>query len=465
MKTKFIILTLLLGLAVGLIKAQTLKVKSVSPDSSKKTLSDIKKVDNDTTELIKKLKALIKDEKGRHKIGTFKIERYAVVFPPSFPIKYQKEMADIRHSIDTLVQGKSFKKGKREYEFEFENPIMSSGTKKGGGFQSSSARLKIAEIDSVKIDIKEGLIELLKIYSKDEETFYNTAAPIPILTMEKRFEDKLYNPKDGCFILLKDVLSFDADTRFNYFPDDTVFIMQKDPNKAAEIFPLSASNDFSSFVNIQAYSDLLGVLGDKANGLVQIEANTKFYLHRGNVRNKFMYAFYAFEPFFHFSKIDSKFDTISLSSPREINRMEVFRRHTFAVGTDLNVFRFDWRPANSFELKAGYQYSVSNLVFNAKKVDAILHTPYAEAVIKSKRMKNFGTDLRVRFLLQKLNPIEGVDNLSWDHLWAFKASVYYFSGNKNKDKVFLRFLNYVDLGNRKQDFSQLQLGFSKALSF
>lgn len=460
MKTKFIFLTLLLGLAVELTGAQIPKVKSVTPNTVKKKEPEVKQVDNDTTELIKKLKALMKDEKGRHKIGTFKIERYVVVFPSCFPIKHQKEMADIRHIVDSLVKRDSFKNETREYDFEFQTPLQCYNAQKG-----NKIRLKIAEVDSVKVDIKEGTIELLKIYTNDGEIFYNTQAPVPIITMEKCFSDKLRNPKDGCFVLLKDVLSFDADTRFNYFPDDTVFTMRRDSRKSIETFPLSASNDFSSFVNIQAYSDLLGVLGDKANGLVQIEANTKFYLHRGNVFNKFMYLLYAFEPFFHFSKIDSKFDTIALSSPGEINRMEVFRRYTFSVGTDLNFFRFDWRPANSFELKAGYQYSTSNLVFNGKKIDAILHTPYAEAAIKSKRMKNFGTDIRVRFLVQKLNPIDGIDTSSWDHLWAFKASVYYFSGSKNKDKVFLRFLNYVDPGNRKQDFSQLQLGFSKAISF
>src|SRR5690606_35335487 len=128
--------------------------------------------------------------------------------------------------------------------------------------------------------------------------------------------------------------------------------------------------------NLQVYSDLLGVFGDEPNGLIQFEANTKVYLHRVNYKNTYAFMpFDAIEPFFHFNRIESKFDTIALSSAQEINRLELFRRYTYAVGLDVNLFRGDWRPSNSFELKAGYMYSSSNLVIDDEKLNAALHTP------------------------------------------------------------------------------------------
>ena len=127
--------------------------------------------------------------------------------------------------------------------------------------------------------------------------------------------------------------------------------------------------------------------------------------------------------------------------------------------------RADFRPNNSFEIKLGYFYSSSNLNIGDNKTSIALHNPYAELVLKSRKLNNFSLDLRARFMFQKMNPNEYIDNDEWNQLVSFRAGICYFPNKKKADKIFLRFINYLNLSNRKEDFSLLQLGFSKAISF
>lgn len=330
-------------------------------------------------------------------------------------------------------------------------------------------KLDIGYIDSVAVAINEGVIEHIRVYTKGGNTFSNTKSPIPLITIEKRFNDKLYNSRDNSFIFLKDAVYFEANRRFNYFPENQELklknIFNADSTITTDSKKLVAENGINSLVNLQVYSDMLAVFGNEANGLIQFEANSKFYLHRGTYRNKYIYKpFDAIEPFFHFSRIDSKFDTISLATGQQVNRMELFRRYTYAVGLDVNLLRADFRPHNSFEWKLGYMYSSSNLNVDGNELSAALHTPYTELALKSKKLNNFTLDLRARYLLQKMNPNEYIDNDEWNQLFSFRAGISYFPNKKKSDKIFLRFVNYLNLSDRKEDFSLLQLGFSKTIS-
>lgn len=130
-----------------------------------------------------------------------------------------------------------------------------------------------------------------------------------------------------------------------------------------------------------------------------------------------------------------------------------------------NLFRSDFRPHNTFEIKIGYMYSSSNLNIQGEKISATLHTPYGELALKSKKLNNFALDLRARFLFQKMNRNDYIENDEWNNLWSFRAGISYFTNKKKSDKIFLRFVNYLNLSDRTEDFSLLQLGFSKTISF
>ncbi|REC51605.1 hypothetical protein DRF62_17005 [Chryseobacterium piscium] len=476
MRTKILLLFLLgwVGMAFG--QNQSLKdaqldrlSKNVISDSTQQTANQ---------KLISEIKKIISEENSdTTEIGFFHIRNYAIIFKNRFPIDQINDFSIIREDIDNQIKNKSLY---TKVTVTAGKDLVSIGEKRINGKKTNDTivfarkgdefKLDIGYIDSVAVAINEGVIEHLRVFTKGGNTFSNTDSPIPLITIEKRFNDKLYNPRDNSFIFLKDAIYFEANRRFNYFPEDDELKVKNTFNSDGTITlgskKLIANNSLNSLVNLQVYSDLLAVFGNEANGLMQFEANSKFYLHRGTYRNKYVFMpFDAIEPFFHFSRIDSKFDTIAISSAQEVNRLEIFRRYTYAVGVDANIMRADFRPNNSFEIKLGYFYSSSNLNIGDNKTSIALHNPYAELVLKSRKLNNFSLDLRARFMFQKMNPNAYIDNDEWNQLVSFRAGICYFPNKNKADKIFLRFINYLNLSNRKEDFSLLQLGFSKAISF
>ncbi|MGO4708933.1 hypothetical protein AB4Y90_07375 [Chryseobacterium sp. 2TAF14] len=476
MKTK-ILLLFMLG-CVGMAFGQNQVLKNARIDTLSTNVISDSTQQTEKQKLISEIKNRIsKENSDSTEIGFFHIRNYAIIFKNRFPVDQIDDFSTIREDIDNQIKNKNLY---TKVDVKANKDLISVYEKRINGKKSNDTivfarkgeglKLDIGYIDSVAVAINEGVIEHLRVFTKDGNTFSNTDSPIPLITIEKRFNDKLYNPRDNSFIFLKDAIYFEANRRFNYFPEDDELKVKNTFNSDGTITlgskKLVANNSLNSLVNLQVYSDLLAVFGNEANGLMQLEANSKFYLHRGTYRNKYVFMpFDAIEPFFHFSRIDSKFDTIVVSSAQEVNRLELFRRYTYAVGVDANIMRADFRPNNTFEIKLGYFYSSSKLNIGDNKTSIALHNPYAELVLKSRKLNNFSLDLRARFMFQKMNPNAYIDNDEWNQLVSFRAGICYFPNKKKADKIFLRFINYLNLSNRKEDFSLLQLGFSKAISF
>lgn len=476
MRTKILLLFLLgwVGIAFG----QNQALKNARIDTLSTNVISDSTQQTEKQKLISEIKNRIsKENSDSTEIGFFHIRNYAIIFKNRFPVDQIDDFSTIREDIDNQIKNKNLY---TKVDVKANKDLISVYEKRINGKKSNDTivfarkgeglKLDIGYIDSVAVAINEGVIEHLRVFTKGGNTFSNTDSPIPLITIEKRFNDKLYNPRDNSFIFLKDAIYFEANRRFNYFPEDDELKVKNTFNSDGTITlgskKLLANNSLNSLVNLQVYSDLLALFGNEANGLMQFEANSKFYLHRGTYRNKYIFMpFDAIEPFFHFSRIDSKFDTIAVSSAQEVNRLELFRRYTYAVGVDANIMRADFRPNNSFEIKLGYFYSSSNLNIGDNKTSIALHNPYAELVLKSRKLNNFSLDLRARFMFQKMNPNEYIDNDEWNQLVSFRAGICYFPNKKKADKIFLRFINYLNLSSRKEDFSLLQLGFSKAISF
>lgn len=317
--------------------------------------------------------------------------------------------------------------------------------------------VKIHIIDSITLTIRNGLIEHLQVFSGDR-SFYNTKAPISLLSLDNRFTDKLYDPATGNYIFLKNALRFYASRRFNFIPDnEEITLTRKKPNQI-----VYADKNLNTLLDIQTYTDLLGLLGDEPNGLFQIEASSKFYLHRSNIRNRFIYFCSEIEPFFHYSKIDSKFETLAVNSD-ELNPTAIFHRRNYTVGLNLNIIQWDFKPANSLVIKTGYQYNSTKIDINDNKTNAITHLPYVEAGLKSNRLKGFGLNINYRYSCVLLNPNPLFDVESKTKLMSFHANLNYRPTEKSGNEIFLRFANYLDINNRKNDFSILQVGMRTSL--
>lgn len=88
--------------------------------------------------------------------------------------------------------------------------------------------------------------------------------------------------------------------------------------------------------------------------------------------------------------------------------------------------------------------------------------------LKSKLINNFGIETFAKYISLNVNENHALPDVMdrCVNIWAFRGGIYYMPPlGKGKDKIFMRFTNSAVFGDRKQDFSQLQVGFTKALDF
>src|SRR5690606_16266052 len=148
---------------------------------------------------------------------------------------------------------------------------------------------------------------------------------------------------------------------------------------------------------------------------------------------RFIYFLPTFQPHFHYNRVDSKFDSIVFEN-NNINPTEIFRRHNFAVGIDVTAFRWDWKPANSLELKGGYLYTSSKVFVEEQRTNAINHLTHVEVCLKSQVIENFGIDLSAKYIWQTLNENVFFDK-SREEMTAFRGGIYYTRSEEHTSEL------------------------------
>lgn len=461
MKTKLLLLILIgwTGILCGQDKVtDDIDVTTVGLGSTPASAPAAKTQKEEITEAVKKILA----EKGSTTIGEMKIRERAIVYSNDFAEELKnntsqnKTKKNVNSKLTKLYLELLYKEKKENKLYSTLEVEVKSSKKK---FKED-----IVKIDSVKFDVKEGMLEFIKVHLSDGTTYSNRKAPVALLYLDSRGNDRLYDADHTKFVLLKNVVVFDTDRRFGYLPDDGKFsLSNKDAASSKKM--LKKDNNLNSIVSFTAYSDLLGLLGDQPNALVNFETKAKFFIHRKNLGNNFAYFLSSIEPYFNYNRLDSKFDSIIVTNNEKVNPIEIFRRHNIAIGGNLSVLRWDWMPSNVGELKFGYMFTSSDLLINGKNTKAINHIKYLDVSLKSMIVDNFGATFNIKYMWQKLNDNENFESIHGKML-PIGGEIFYKSSNKDSgDRVYLRFTNYLILNDRKQDFFQLQVGLTKTLKF
>ena len=329
-----------------------------------------------------------------------------------------------------------------------------------------------SEIESATVVIKDGqLLRKQLLIKTKHDYFWNNNAPISVNRINERGGDTLREknkPYKGNYILLGDVLEYIGD---GYVPDDTTIVLtQANPQR-----PLSATSNLNSLINFALYTDLTGLFGRRANGIINTEVTGKFITNTRNWPHDRDFTPLAFiEGNFVLSKFDSKFKSLDSSSLRlgtggtkdTIDRMQMMQTAWFKGSAKLNLLSHRFFYYENLYINLGARINVVNgdSLFR-KERDIIFFEYYPEVVYSINKLRNFGMDISIRWLQQKVADKEPFANNGWESVFNPQIAFFYYPVASQSSKIYFRF-NYF--ANRKKDannFYQLQFGIKSDLKF
>lgn len=336
-------------------------------------------------------------------------------------------------------------------------------------FSKDGKVIKKIRIDSVRFSIEMGKLsnKMVRIYTS-QETFENTRSPIPVLRIKKRQYDKLWNFNDDSYIKLGDALRY---IPVSWYAPDDVDNLILTPEKKSQ--PLSAASNLNSLVNFSLYTDLAGLLGRRANGLINTDVTSKFITNTGNFSNIDITPFSFVEGSVSLSKFDSKFKSIDSTSIKAgpgkidtVDRMQLMQTAWLKGGVKFNLLSYRFSRSQYLQMNIGTRINIVNAdSFYRKESDIIMFDYYPEFIYTVHRLKNFGMDISLRWIFQKIADKEKFSNKEWEYIFNPQIAFFYYPMSNQSNKIYLRF-NYF--ANRKEDannFYQLQFGIKTALNF
>jgi len=361
------------------------------------------------------------------------------------------------------------------------------------------AEMISAKIEKVHINTIQGVI-LEIIVTTNKGVFRNKGNYIKnkdknglviadLLHFEKSTEKRLYKEmyttnnsteekQEGAYILLKDVIRYKPVSSYT----DAIygeFEITLPSVKGDKIYLIKESTSINTYFNIAAFTDIKGI-GGEPNGIAQFTADAKFMLNTQPFkRTSIVYANYiSFQG--GLSKFDSEFKGTEISNKDIVDRKDLLQRANYKVGVKLNLIKGYLPPVpillyNTFELNVGYNVTGSQIFKTGFKdvaqtvIDTTFRTVtqnqwYTEPTITFSRRKNFSMCLAFPYYLNNIKKNASIQNNHTEHWVVPGISLMYFGKRDVGSKIFFRYNHYINIKDKSQAFSQMQLGYSLNLT-
>ncbi|HMO61021.1 MAG TPA: hypothetical protein PKC39_06490 [Ferruginibacter sp.] len=308
----------------------------------------------------------------------------------------------------------------------------------------------------------------LKIELEDGRIFTNRKAPINFPRFYKRKSDAiLYNDvRDKAYILLGDILDYKHFGRL-VFPGDAEMHLNKDTRR--DTFKIGSS--LNQLLNVSVYTDLLGLIDRKPNGLVQTEISSRITSNTANERNCDIIWNNYVEPYLRLSKFDSKFASLdsnniskNINGADSVSRTYLNQIAYLQAGIKFNVIRFGIGINQEIYINAGADINLVNgdSVANFSK-DINFFNFYPELIYRITRFENFGMETNIRFNFQKLATNAPFENAGINFIFNPAFSMFYFPHKNEDQRLYLRFSYFNNFKESKANFAQFQLGYKMNL--
>lgn len=325
------------------------------------------------------------------------------------------------------------------------------------------------KITKVEITLENGSIAKrgLLVTLENGEKFINWTSPISLARFPARMNDQLF-AKDPLnkkkHITVTDALRYNYFYKFHY-PEDANYALTKD--KKTDTIKVGAS--INQLIEVRVFTDLLGLVGKKANGLIQTEISGNFISNTTSLSNTDI-TFHCFvKPYFRVSKLDSRFanlDTANITripgQKDEVNRVYLNQISYLQAGIKTNIVRFGIGVNQEIFVNTGLDINLVNADSLYQK-DISFINYYPEVEYRINRLNNFGLECGGRFYWQFLTKTAPFSNKGAEQILHFYSTINYYPFNNTNSKIYIRFSGFTSVKASDYSFSQFQFGVKTGL--
>lgn len=338
-----------------------------------------------------------------------------------------------------------------------------------GSGQTRQIPQQLSKIDSIIIITKNGSIFDIQVIG-DDMNFTNHRAPIALTVKSMHKGDRLRyhipGPENGgkgvwIYIYASDILEYIA--RKPYFPEDDDFVMNLSKTQPDLVHAFRKNVGLNTVFDIRVYSDLLGVLGNKPNGLFLTDINFKQYIHRSNMKNTGNF----WLNYFRFNLAVSKFDSKNaVADSADFSRSSLVQKSWLNAEFTLNLFNF-WEPRKSLSMIYCEVGGGVNLADLGRKTDTITTTSYSiilEPGYDCRVADNIGANFAIR-AFWNWSPQTTFEKWDFSHLFLRPSFLIYWNPLGNKaSRLFGRISYTADVREKSHSYLQAEVGYSLVLT-
>ncbi|SFT41107.1 hypothetical protein SAMN04489724_0638 [Algoriphagus locisalis] len=308
---------------------------------------------------------------------------------------------------------------------------------------------------------------------------------VDVITEKLELDRKDYSPKDGSYEVI-----LPTENKKTFFKADSKEILQ-----------------------LKIFSDFVGIQDNNPNGLIQLEIDKEiplltkrfqrpyvFFLLRLFVLNQAnIGVFNYFKPQFIYSKIENNnkylevasFSTGAVgdgSSAYGVSTLDLKQYEVFSVGADFNLFLYDIPNTKStFLFNTGFRFGRTDLALNKEEPEAhdfprgFTNTiqPSLEGLLRINGDERFGFEFSygINWLLSdelfftqkaKVNGFTGFESFSKSNenntLQRVTILAYLNINKENQGRLFFRYRFNSEFRDFKNNFAQLQIGYTTYLT-
>lgn len=333
------------------------------------------------------------------------------------------------------------------------------------------------KIDSVFIRLEDGVISRRGILVKAINTttkkvlyFRNLKASIDLSKNEYEYNHKLYldnNKTSKEYILFGNLLKYTFSGKFCYPDNGEYYVTQKE--KVAKVYNKITLRDI---LNISIFSDVLSLLGRRANGIIQTEVSANFITNTRNAKEGDFVWWSHTSPYFSFAIFDSKFqqiDTVNASIKKingkdSINRLYLHQIAYIRTGIKVNICRRSFWPNEQLQFNVGAEMSLTNADSIYKK-DIVMVNYYPEILYKVNRMENFGMEASIKYIVQVAAKSLNFFNDKPIFIFNPQVTLYYYPFSNPENRIYFKYAHFAEMftKGKNSNYPQIQFGYKTNL--